>query len=119
MRNISFSLTEQQFLHGTKDVTRRIGWAKLKPGYRLMACRKCMGLKPGENIVRLGEIEVFSIRREPLNRMSANAAYGRAEAIREGFPEMTGAQFVEMFRRHMSVHDPRQIVTRIQFRRIS
>jgi hypothetical protein len=53
MRNISFSLTEEQFLDGSKDITRRLGWANLKPGDRLMGCRKCMGLRPGESIVRL------------------------------------------------------------------
>lgn len=114
MRNISFSLTEAQFLDLTKDVTRRLGWKFLKPGDPLMGCRKCMGLKPGEKIVRLGEIEVVSVRLEPLNRMSANAAYGHAEAIREGFPEMTGGQFVEMFCEHMQA-TPDTVITRIEF----
>lgn len=118
MRNISFSLTEEQFLDDSKTVTRRLGWKFLKPGDRLMGCRKCMGLKPGESIVRLGEIEVVSVRREPLNRMSADAAYGRAEAIREGFPEMTGGQFVEMFCEHMKA-TPSTVVTRIEFRHIN
>ncbi len=125
MRNISFSLTERQFLDGTKDVTRRLGWLNLKPGDRLMACRKCMGLKPGEQIVRLGEIEVVRVRREPLNRMArfseiANKeiGYGATEAIREGFPDMSGDEFVTMFRRHMKVRDPRQIITRIEFKRV-
>ena len=117
MRNISFSLTEEQFLDNSKDVTRRLGWSKLQPGVRLMACRKCMGLKPGEKIVRLGEIEIVSVRQEPLNRMSADAAYGRQEAIREGFPHMTGGQFVEMFCSHMPAR-PWTIVNRIAFRRI-
>ena len=117
MRNISFSLTERQFLDGSKDVTRRLGWANLKPGQRLMGCQKCQGIKPGESIVRLGEIEVVSVRREPLNRMSADAAYGRAEAIREGFPEMTGCQFVEMFCKHMKV-TPSVVLTRIEFQHL-
>ncbi len=117
MRNISFSLTERQFLDGSKDVTRRVGWTFLKPGDRLMGCRKCMGVQPGESIVRLGEIEVVSVRLEALNRMSADAAYGHEETIREGFPQMTGGQFVEMFCSHMSVK-PATIITRIEFRRI-
>jgi hypothetical protein len=73
MRNISFSFTEEQFLDGSKDVTRRLGWANLKPGQRLMGCQKCQGIKPGEKIVRLGEIEVVSVRREPLQSMAADA----------------------------------------------
>lgn len=117
MRNISFSLTEPQFLDGSKTVTRRLGWTSIKPGDRLMACRKCMGLKPGEKIVRLGEIEVVSVRREPLNRMTADAAYGREEAIKEGFSHMTGGEFVEMFCRHMK-EDSATVITRIEFKRL-
>jgi hypothetical protein len=117
MRNISFSLTEAQFLDGSKTVTRRLGWKFLKPGNRLMGCRKCMGLKPGEKIVHLGEIEVISATREPLSRMITDPAYGAAEARREGFPEMTGQQFVEMFCHHMKV-TPAAILTRIEFRHI-
>lgn len=118
MRNISFSLTEEQFLDGSKDVTRRLGWKFLKAGDRLMACRKCMGLKPGEKIVRLGEIEVVKVWRENLHCLIVDPNYGKQEAIREGFPEMTGKQFVEMFRSHMTV--PKDgMVTRIEFKRIN
>jgi hypothetical protein len=125
MRNISFSLTEKQFLDGSKDVTRRLGWLFLKPGDRLMACRKCMGLKPGESIVRLGEIEVVSVRREPINRMSRYSeiinreiGYGKTEAIREGFPGLTGEEFVRMFRNHMKVRRLDHLITRIEFRHV-
>jgi hypothetical protein len=117
MRNMSFSLTTAQFLAGSKDVTRRLGWLFLKPGDLVMGCEKCMGLKPGENIVRLGIVEILDVRREPLNRMTADAEYGRAEAIREGFPDMTGGQFVEMFCSHMAAK-PETLVTRIEFRRV-
>jgi hypothetical protein len=118
MRNISFSLTEPQFISGFKTVTRRLGWTFLKPGDRLMGCRKCMGLKPGEQIVRLGEIEVMNVSREPLSRMIKNRPWGSAEAHQEGFPEMNGTQFVEMFCKHMKA-TPETVVTRIEFRRIS
>jgi hypothetical protein len=109
----------------SKTVTRRLGWKFLKPGDRLMGCRKCMGLKPGEKIVRLGVIEVVSVRREPLNRMSRYSeitnreiGYGKTEAIREGFPHLSGDDFVTMFRHHMKVRDPRQLVTRIEFKHV-
>lgn len=125
MRNISFSLTESQFLDDSKTVTRRLGWRFLKPGDHLMACRKCMGLKPGESIVRLGEIEVVSVRFEPLNRMSRvsefakrEIGYGKTEAIAEGFPHLSGDQFVAMFCKHMNVRRPDTEITRIQFRRV-
>jgi hypothetical protein len=116
MRNISFALTTPQFIDGSKDVTRRLGWEFLQPGDRLMACEKCQGIQKG-GLVRLGVIEILDVRREPLSRMTADAAYGRAEAIREGFPEMSGGEFVEMFCRHMTC-DPATVITRIQFTRI-
>jgi hypothetical protein len=49
MRNISFSITRFQFCDRTKTVTRRLGWAKLKPGDVLMGVEKAMGLKKGES----------------------------------------------------------------------
>lgn len=117
MRNISFSLTEKQFRDRTKSVTRRLGWTFLKEGDRLMGCRKCMGLKKGEKILRLGEIEVVSVRREPLSRMTADSDYGLAEAIAEGFPKLSGGQFAEMFCNHMKCR-LETVVTRIQFKHV-
>lgn len=117
MRNISFQLTEPQFIDGSKDVTRRLGWLRLKPGDRLMACRKCMGLRRGEQITRLGPIEIVDVRREPLRRMLDDPTYGRAEAAREGFPELSGSEFVGMFCLHMSCPSS-TIITRIQFRKM-
>lgn len=128
MRNISFSLTEDQFLDGSKDVTRRLGWEFIKAGDRLMGCQKCQGIKPGEKIVKLGEIEVVSVRREPLDRMATSVRgvpsplplirYGNNESIREGFPHLTGDQFVSMFCKHMKCQ-PNQVITRIEFKRIN
>lgn len=118
MRNISFALTEEQFLDGSKDVTRRLGWLFLKAGDRLMGCQKCQGIKPGESIVRLGEIEVVSVRREYLGLMIFDPAYGTTEARREGFPQMNGRQFVEMFCQHMTANVG-TLITRIEFRHIS
>jgi hypothetical protein len=112
-RNISFALTTAQFRDRTKTVTRRLGWKFLKPGDVLCGCVKCMGLKPGEQIERLGMIRVVSVRREPLSAMS-KTCYGDQEAIREGFPELTGFGFARMFCKHMG-GDQKQIVTRIEF----
>jgi hypothetical protein len=49
-----------------KTVTRRLGWRFLKVGDRLTLCRKVMGRKPDEPLERLAEVEVISVRREPL-----------------------------------------------------
>lgn len=86
MRNISFSMPTPQFIAGEKDVTRRFGWWHLKPGDRLQAVEKAMGLKKGEKMVRLGVIEIVSATREPLNKMSLQPEYGAEEMRREGFP---------------------------------
>lgn len=133
-RNISFALTTDQIRDRSKTVTRRIGWKFLKRGDILNACVKCMGLKPGEKIERLGQIKVIDVRREPLDFMDTTGAahpngdreflmndlvdypddYGNEEAKKEGFPYMTGSEFVTMFCEHMG-GSPVQEVTRIEF----
>jgi hypothetical protein len=115
-RNISFALTTEQFKKQTKTVTRRKGWKFLKPGDILNGCVKCMGLKPGETIERLGQIRVVTARRESLFDMVADLSgkYGKEEAAKEGFPEMSGPDFVEMFCQHMGGRCDQE-VTRIEF----
>jgi hypothetical protein len=115
--NISFGLTVEQFKNRSKDVTRRLGWVRLKAGDVLMGCEKCMGLKPGEKINRLGRIRVVSVRRESLNQMEIRPLYGRREAAREGFPDMTGATFVQFFCKANKC-TPETIVTRIEFKHL-
>jgi hypothetical protein len=109
-RNISFALTTEQFKNRTKTVTRRPGWLFLKPGDVLMGCRKCMGLKSGEKIERLGLIRVVNTRRERINQITAG------DVVKEGFPDMDKAQFLRFF---LSEIRPKQgaltIVTRIEF----
>jgi len=97
MRLMSFALTTAQLLDGSKTVTRRVGWANLKPGDRIKAVRKAMGLRPGEKVDVLAEIEVVSVRRERLDEITIE------DCIAEGFPYLTPAQFVEMFCSHMSI----------------
>ena len=91
MRNISFSMTERQFLYGTKSVTRRLGWRFLKPGDRLCVVRKGQGLKKGEKVVRLGVIEVIAAHREPLRWITP------IDVTLEGFHGWTMDQFVDFF----------------------
>jgi hypothetical protein len=114
MRNISFSMTTEQFKARTKTVTRRLGWATLGPGDVLMGCLKCMGLKPGQKIERLGAIRVKSVRREPLSEMTKRPAYGRSECRREGFHGMEPENFVAMFCDSHAC-EPKTIVTRIEY----
>lgn len=114
MRNMSFMLTKGPFRARTKTVTRRLGWKNLKPGVLVMGCEKCQGLKKGESPVKLGKIRIKSVRREPLDRMAKDEEYGNAEARLEGFPDLTGLEFVTMFCRNMKVI-PETEVTRIEF----
>lgn len=112
MRLMSFSLTTPQFLDGTKDITRRLGWASARPGDILGAVEKGMGLKKGEKVVRLGTIELLDVRREPLNIITAD------DVRREGFPDLSPREFVEMFRGHNGC-TARTVITRIVFRRLT
>ncbi len=113
MKSISFSLTEPQFLAGTKDVTRRIGWKNLKPGDKLRAVRKAMGLKKGEKQVVLGVIECVSNDEVRLDTIT------KRDCVREGFPELTPAQFVKMFCESHKGCKQNSDVQRIVFKRVT
>ena len=110
-RNISFALTTPQFLDGSKDVTRRLGWWTLKPGTVLCAVEKGMGLKKGEKVKRLGLIEVVSARTEPLCDITDE------DVVREGFPGWTARDFTDFFCRESGCKYNEQ-VRRIEFRRL-
>lgn len=84
---ISFALTEASFLDGSKTMTRRLGWWTDKRGRRLVmpddrltGCRKVMGRRRGEPLVRLGEILVTDVRRERLDKITED------DVRREGVP---------------------------------
>lgn len=111
MRRISFALTEQQFLDGSKDVTRRLGWRNVVPGQELLAVRKAMGLRKGERQHVLGPIRVKSVRFEPLSRIT------QEDCAREGFPNMTPTVFVTFFCGANGCK-PDTEVTRIEFQRL-
>ena len=112
MRMISFSLTTPQFLDGSKDVTRRTAWQTLQPGTILRAVEKAMGLRKGEKTKTLGYIKITDVRREPLDAILSEPN----GAAREGFPDLTEQEFVEMFCRHQGC-EPSTVITRIEFTR--
>jgi len=105
---MSFMLTTAQILDRSKTVTRRLNWLQLKVGDKLWAVDRCMGLKKGQRPVRLAAIRVVHVSREQLRLCTT------ADAAREGFPHLTGDQFVSMFCREMKCQR-RQLVTRIEF----
>lgn len=114
MRNMSFMLTTEQIRNRTKTVTRRLGWKNLKPGEHFKACVKCQGLKKGEKIEVICELVCVKNDSIPLNLMSRNVVIGNAEAAAEGFPQLTGKQFVKMFCQNMKCKAS-QVVQRIEF----
>lgn len=110
MRLMSVSLTEDAVRDRSKTVTRRLGWLMLKPGDRLTLCRKVMGRRNGEPLVRIVDVEVETVRREPL------AAITWADCVREGFPAMQPREFIEFFCSTHKGCTPSTEVTRIGWR---
>jgi hypothetical protein len=96
-RNMSFALTTDQIRNRTKTVTRRRGWANLKPGEEFWAVVKAMGLKPGEKIERIALLRCVRNAPTILDSIGKSGTY-RNDAAKEGFPGMTAAEFVAMFR---------------------
>lgn len=95
--NTSFSLTKPQIRDRSKTVTRRIGKRQYKPGQILQAVEKNRGLKKGEHVVVMAKLRVVSARWEPLHQMYHEKGYGKKEVIKEGFPDMTPADFIKFF----------------------
>ncbi len=112
-RLMSVTLTERAVVERRKTVTRRVGWSFLKAGDRLTLCRKVQGRwrKDGtvEPLVRLADVEVVSVRREPLDAIS------QSDVVREGFPDWDPVQFVMFFCAEMKCRRDVE-VTRIQWR---
>lgn len=73
-----------------------------------------MGLKRGEHPEKLSVIRIVSARQEPLFQMEAVPMYGESEVIREGFPEMTPREFIDMFCEHNGCK-PWTTITRLEF----
>ena len=109
MKSMSFMLTRQAVIDRTKTVTRRLGWNDLKPGDRLRAVTKAMGLKKGEKQEWLGVIGVVLRTRIELSAITQD------DVVSEGFPGMTPDEFVAMFCRNMKCK-PDAIVNRIEFK---
>lgn len=123
-RLMSVAFTEQAVRDHAKTVTRRKGWTFLRPGDRLTLCRKVMGRKPGEPLVRIAEVEVVSVRREPLASLGKCACwdshergttYSEIELAREGFPGLDPDEFVRRYFIDAQGIQPDAEVTRIEW----
>lgn len=118
MRNMSFMLTTAQFLDGSKDVTRRMGWLFLKADQIVMGVEKAQGLGKGGKIKRLGLIKIKTVGRERLSTMVDLPDYGKRECRREGFPDMNPLDFIIMFCKSHKGCVSSSVITRIEFERI-
>lgn len=109
-RLMSVALTEEQVRARSKFVTRRLGWEYLCEGDRLWLCRKVMGRRKGEPLVRITLVEVVSVRRERLD------AIDQADVDAEGFPDRDPAWFVGFFCSTHKGCEPTSMVTRIEWK---
>jgi hypothetical protein len=106
MRIMSFRKTVEQIRNRSKDVTRRVGWVFLQPSEKLRAVDKSPRL--GEGYETLAIIRVVKIHSENLERIT------QEDVVREGFPEMTREEFIEMFCETANC-ERNQVVQRIEF----
>lgn len=121
MRLMSVAYTEPAVVQQIKTATRRKGWwlnkngqRLLLPGDQLTLCRKVMGRKAGEPLVRIVDVEIIDVRREPLSAL-LDPIYGPAEVALEGFPGMPPEEFIDRFfiqAQKMHIDDE---ITRIQW----
>ncbi len=111
MRLMSFALTTDQVRARTKTVTRRTGWKSAKPGDIVQPVVKGQGIPKGGTVEKIGgPIRFVAVDREPLGLI-----LGRPDDLaREGFPLITGVEFVNMFCDHNGC-EPDDVVTRIEF----
>jgi hypothetical protein len=115
---MSVAFTEDAVRERRKTVTRRKGWTFIQPGDRITLCRKVMGRRKGEPLVRITEVEIVDVRREKLAELlrPRNHAYAAEEMAREGFPGLSPLAFVTRYfidAQKMSTLDD---VTRIEWR---
>lgn len=114
MRNMSFSMTTEQVRNRTKTVTRRFGWWSLKPGTKLWAVEKAQGLKKGEKVKRICQIEIVGTWTEQAQDIMYYGPFLSKELRLEGFPDSTSAAFIDMLCK--GGHSPCDDVNRIEFK---
>ena len=110
MQRISFAMTQDQVLAQAKDVTRRMGWHKLKVGAFLLGVDRTMGFKRGQKAKGLAIVEV-PVR--PVASVSTRSPRGmwRAKASPASRPSGLSIFFAKAMK-----CQPSDEVTRIEFR---
>jgi len=105
---MSFAMTTDQIRQGTKTVTRRFGWWFLKPGDLVLPVEKARGVRKEDLKVIRGPLRVVSVRKEQLNAITAD------DCVREGYPESSPQDFVEMLCGHYGCEADKEC-NRIEF----
>ena len=108
---MSFALTIEQFRGGTKTVTRRQGWKFLKKGDIVMGVEKGMGIKKGEKVKELHQIEILSIYPERIELISVE------DVVSEGFPDGDQDAFIRLYCKANKVQ-PHSFCNRIEFKHL-
>lgn len=104
---MSFRRTQRQLWAGEKDVTRRLGWWELaRPGLEFKAVSRTPR-NPGLNYLEMGVYRVLS------NGPSRLGDVDRLECVREGFPDLSPTEFVDLFCHGRPDHD--LVVNRIEY----
>ena len=125
---MSVSKTTEAVRSRKKTVTRRLGWQFLKPGDHLTLCKKVQGRKKGEPLERIAEVEVISVRREPLLAITDEDVAKEAvptdcfemlEEQEDGTWQPPTHEWVRWFSEELGLdpsHYYEQMVTRIEWR---
>ena len=109
MRLMSFALTTDQIRRREKTVTRRNGWRFAKVGDVVQPVIKCQGIPKGGHVEKIGgPIRFVAVSRVHLDAITPS------DVAREGFPTLTPAAFVDLYRQANGGRRD-QIVTRIEF----
>lgn len=118
-RLMSVAYTKDQVRARAKRVTRRTGWwldkngkRILKPGDLLTLCEKVMG-RNGAPLVRICDVEVIDVRREPLYLCVID---WDTEGPLEGFPDITAQEFMRLYFVDAQGIQTSDDVTRIEWR---
>jgi hypothetical protein len=110
---MSFAMTTPQVEDQSKTITRRLGWKHLKVGDLVQPALKCMGLKKGEKIKKVGPpVRITSVRMEALEEITAE------DVRKEGFPDWGVQEFIAFFCK-LNKCAPTHIVNRIEFEYIN
>ena len=120
-RLMSVALTEPQVRDQSKTVTRRLGRKFLKQGDIVTLVRKSMGLRKGEKVVRICDVEVVRVRREPVwcitdeDIVREAVPWDRFDELWADTNQATHGAWVRWFCRQMKC-TPCTEVTRIEWR---